>query len=78
MSDSILYNGYQIRIAQYMTDGYIQKRTHKKNRINKKWRKRYGLKPAWDMKRIIVIGNCVYMSHGLYDKIVKMSKVERR
>ncbi len=74
MPDSILYNGYQIRIAPYMTDGYIQKRTHKKKRINKKWRKRYGLKLAWDMKKIIVIDNCMYMSHGLYNKIVKMLK----
>lgn len=35
--------GYQIIEVPYMMD-IVQARTHKKKRINKKWRKRYGVK----------------------------------
>ena len=40
---------------------YVQKRTHKKNRINKKWRKRYGYKPWYEMY-CVLIDNCLYMN----------------
>lgn len=40
---------------------YVQKRTHKKNRINKKWRKRYGYKPWYEIY-CVLIDNCLYMN----------------
>ena len=71
VSDFIQYNGYQLKINSFLTDGYIQKRTHRKHRINKKWRKRYGLKCAWDMQRVIVMDKDMFVSPGLYKKLVK-------
>jgi hypothetical protein len=41
--------------------GYVPKRTHKKNRINKKWRKRYGYKPWYEIY-CVLIDNCLYMN----------------
>lgn len=35
--------GYEILITEYITKD-VQRRTHKKKRINKKWLKRYGIK----------------------------------
>ena len=44
MSDMIgNFLGYQVIAVPYMADK-VQARTHKKKRINKKWRKRYGFK----------------------------------
>ena len=70
------YNGYKVRIDPRLTDGYIQRRTHKKSRINKKWRKRYGLKPAWDMKTAMIIENYLYISKGLYNKLYRTLQKE--
>lgn len=39
----IFLDGYTIVEAPFMCDK-VQARTHKKKRINKKWRKRYGMK----------------------------------
>lgn len=47
--------GYDVIVTRYCAD-IVQARTHKKMRINKKWRKRYGMKSVpW--KRVIVLEN---------------------
>ena len=34
---------------------FVQARTHKKRRINKKWKKRYGMKVIYEKKRAKVV-----------------------
>lgn len=43
MNNYSYFNGYQLIETSCMAD-VVQVRTHKKKRINKKWRKRYGVK----------------------------------
>lgn len=50
--------------------GYKQARTHKKKRINKKWRKRYGLAPIYE-PRILLVDNVLYMPPCIYNEIFK-------
>ena len=50
--------GYNIIGVPYMCD-IKQARTHKKKRINKKWRKRYGVREVpW--KKFYIEGNKIY------------------
>ena len=50
---SLLQLGYEVIVTRNCAD-IVQARTHKKKRINKKWRKRYGMKEVpW--KRIFVL-----------------------
>lgn len=66
----MIYNGLNIFISPFMkTDEYEQVRRHKRNRINKKWKKRYGFRRKDDMAKMVVIGNAAYVSQGLYKKI---------
>ena len=51
----------------YMADK-VQARIHKKNRINKKWRKRYGMRDVpWN--KLFVEGNRIYCHPKMFDKI---------
>ena len=43
MNDYTYFDGYKLIEAPYMEDK-VQAKTHKKKRINKKWKKRYGMK----------------------------------
>lgn len=64
------YNGLNLVISPFMkTDEWEQVRKHKRKRINKKWRKRYGLRQKDNMTKMLVIGNTAYVSQGLYRKI---------
>jgi hypothetical protein len=36
------YGGLKVVLCEWLTEGTTQKRTHKKKRINKKWRRKYG------------------------------------
>ena len=49
----------------------IQRRTHKKRRINKKWLKRYGYKCVPDNDKMIVFNNKLFMTKGAYEKVKK-------
>ena len=42
--------GYKILITEHITKD-VQRRTHKKKRINKKWLKRYGVVPVYETKK---------------------------
>lgn len=59
--------GYQVISVPCMADK-VQARTHKKKRINKKWRKRYGVKEVpWN--KFIVSGDKIYCHPKMIDKI---------
>lgn len=60
--------GMRIIIVQ---DAVIQNRRHKKKRINKKWRKRYGVSVQKRMKdgQTIMLGDNLYMNSDTYLKL---------
>ena len=59
--------GYQIIGVSHMAD-IVQNRTHKKKRINKKWRKRYGVKEVpWN--KFIVVEDKIYCHPKMVEKI---------
>jgi hypothetical protein len=59
--------GYQIIAAPYMADK-VQARIHKKKRINKKWRKRYGMRDIpW--KKFFIEGNRIYCHPKMVEKL---------
>jgi hypothetical protein len=59
--------GYQIICVPHMADK-VQARTHKKKRINKKWRKRYGLKEVpWN--KFLIEGNRIYCHPKMIENI---------
>lgn len=53
------FEGYQLIEAPFMCDN-VQARKHKKKRINKKWRKRYGMKEIPWNKLVITTRNNIY------------------
>ena len=62
--------GTPIIISPFMTTTK-QARTHRKRRINKKWFKRYGMCTVDDMQTVYFIGDKIYMSQGLFNKLLK-------
>ena len=62
--------GMEIIITELITKD-IQRRKHKKRRINKKWLKRYGYKCVPDNDKIILSDNKLYMAKGSYEKVKK-------
>ena len=48
----------------------IQRRTHRKRRINKKWLKRYGYKTVIDDSRMIRVGDCIFATPNTLKKII--------
>ena len=67
---SITNFGMEIIITECLTKD-IQRRTHKKCRINKKWLKRYGYKCVPDNDKMIVFNNKLFMTKGAYEKVKK-------
>lgn len=72
-----LIDGYQIIISPHMILGWKPKRSHHKRRINKKWAKRYGYSPIYDMEHVYMHGNYLIMSQGYYDKLKAAMKETR-
>ena len=52
----------------------VQRRTHHKRRINKKWLKRYGYKTVLDDGRIIQFGDCIYATPNTIKKLIAAMK----
>lgn len=52
----------------------VQRRTHKKRRINKKWLKRYGYKTVLDDTKVIVFGNNILVTPRMEKRIIKEVK----
>lgn len=68
------FSGYQLIEASYMADR-VQARTHKKKRINKKWRKRYGMKEIpW--KKFYIVGDKIYAHPVMIQKLIDEAVVE--
>ena len=51
--------------------GYRQNRCHKKYRVNKKWKKRYGFSPIYDDAKAIIIEDKLYCTKRFADKLRK-------
>ena len=66
--DNFMLGGTPIIIVP---DTVIQKRKHKKNRINKKWRKRYGVYVYKKMKdgEVLSFDGKFYMNDYTYTKL---------
>lgn len=59
--------GYELIGVPYMMD-IVQARTHKKKRINKKWRKRYGVKEVpWN--KLYIADGKIYCHPKMIEKI---------
>ena len=56
-----------IIVSPHLVLGHKQARTHHKRRINKKWKKRYGTVPIYDMEHTYVYKDMVIMSQGMFD-----------
>lgn len=54
----------------------VQRRTHHKRRINKKWAKRYGYKTVLDDERMIMFGDCILATPNAIKKIIAAMKKE--
>lgn len=52
----------------------VQRRTHKKRRINKKWLKRYGYKTVLDDTKVIVFGNNILVTPRMAKRIIREVK----
>ena len=72
MLDEYIYNsifGYDIIGVPYMADK-VQARKHKKKRVNKKWRKRYGMKDIpWKKFYIDTANMRIYCHPKMVEKI---------
>ena len=64
--------GYKILITEYITKD-VQRRTHKKKRINKKWLKRYGMKIVPDNTKILLVNNTLMKTEKCYEKLKKLT-----
>jgi hypothetical protein len=70
----LFYEGYMIVTSKYCCD-IVQARRHKKKRINKKWRKRYGMKQV-PSKKMFVCGDRIYVHETVYDRLKE--RIKRR
>ena len=69
------YNGFRLIETTAITK-QVQRRTHRKRRINKKWAKRYGHKTVLDDGRIIQFGDCILATPNAIKKIIAATKKE--
>lgn len=68
-----LFNGFRLIETTAITK-QIQRRTHRKRRINKKWLKRYGYKTVLDDGRLFRYGDCVFGTPKTIKKIIEYLK----
>lgn len=67
------YNGFRLIETTAITK-QVQRRTHRKRRINKKWAKRYGYKTVLDDARIIQFGDCLLATPNTIKKIIAFGR----
>ncbi len=70
---NVYYNGFRL-VATKALKKEVQRRTHRKWRINKKWLKRYGYKTALDDGRLIICGGCIFATPKTVEKIIAKMK----
>ena len=74
MTEPIAYcNGFKLIETTAITK-QVQRRTHRKRRINKKWAKRYGYKTVLDDGRMIRVGDCLFATPNAVKKIIEEMK----
>lgn len=61
--------GYRL-IATTAITKQIQRRTHRKRRINKKWLKRYGYKTVLDDDKILLFGDRIYATPKTVKRLI--------
>ena len=69
------YMGFQLIETTAITKE-VQRRTHRKRRINKKWLKRYGYKTVLDDGNIIRYGDCIFATPNTIKKLISVIKGE--
>ena len=74
IDDIRLYPGIRVIETNAITKK-IQRRTHHKKRINKKWLKRYGYRIIPDDEKVFLIGGCIYGTLKAIKKIEKLWRV---
>lgn len=67
------FNGYQLIETTAITK-QVQRKTHKKRRINKKWLKRYGYKTVLDDYKIVIFENSILATPKTIKKIIEHLK----
>lgn len=67
------YDGFRLVETTAITK-QVQRRTHRKRRINKKWLKRYGYKTVLDDGSIIHFGDCLLATPKTIKKIITAIK----
>ena len=60
--------------------GYKQARTHRKKRINKKWRKRYGMEPVRNTRFLVVLDRpfglkTIIASREIYNEMAETVRI---
>lgn len=75
IDDMRLYPGIRVIETNAITKK-IQRRTHHKRRINKKWLKRYGYRIVADDEKVYVIGDCIFGTPKAIKKIKKIVEDE--
>ena len=73
MSQPTYYMGFRLIETTAITK-QVQRRTHRKRRINKKWAKRYGYKTVLDDGRIILFDDCILATPKTIKKIIAAMK----
>ena len=63
------YSNFQLIETTAITKE-VQRRTHRKRRINKKWLKRYGYKTVLDDGKLIISGDCIFATPKTIKKII--------
>ena len=66
-------NGYRLVATEDITKR-VQKRTHKKWRINKKWLKKYGYKDVPDDEKVLVFENYIYATPKTVKRMIEQMK----
>ncbi len=61
------FNGYRLVETTAITK-QIQRRTHKKQRINKKWLKRYGYKTVLDDNKVYIADKFIFATPNTMKK----------
>ena len=70
---NVYYNGFRLVETNALIKK-VQRRTHRKCRINKKWLKRYGYKTVPDDGRLICCGDCIFATPKTVKKIIEKTK----
>ena len=69
------YNGLRLIETTAITK-QVQRRTHRKRRINKKWLKKYGYKTVLDDEKVIKFGDCILATPKTIKKIIAATEKE--